>query len=261
MTYKINSSIVLITGAAGSIGSAITQRFLMNGCTVIACDIDQSALMHLVSCHQEHQNRLEPILLDVTDEDAVNYQIIDILAKYKTIDTLVNNAGGNHSTLLDNTTSREWKLDLELNLNAAFYMSKAILPSMVKHGSGNIINIGSVNSTTIFGDPGYSAAKAGLINYTKFVATEYGPRGVRSNIVCPGSVKTKAWDDMLKQTPELYMKFSKLCSLGRIATPEDVAGVVSFLASSDAQMMNGSVLVVDGGLTAGIPEIMNNFTD
>lgn len=257
----MNKRNILITGAAGCIGKAICKRFLDQGEFVIAVDIDDEGLKKLGEEMPYSKEYLHTLVLDVTNEKLVKEKINELESHHNPISVVVNNAGGNLTSLMRDTTSKEWLADIELNLNAVFYICKAVISHMIIRKSGCIINIGSVNGLTVFGDPGYSAAKAGLINFTKLLATEYGPDGIRTNIVCPGSVKTKAWDSMSQKDPDLFEKFSSLCSLNKIATPDDVAALVRFVASDEASMMNGSTLVIDGGLTAGIPSVMHTFVN
>jgi NAD(P)-dependent dehydrogenase (short-subunit alcohol dehydrogenase family) len=256
----MSTRIVLVTGAAGCIGRAITGRFLQQGETVIALDIDRDALSALPERLGVVSERLLPVEADVTDEPLIKRKVDELAAEVGPVSVLVNNAGGNRTTLLGETTAADWRADIELNLNAAFYMCSAVVPHMLAQKSGCILNIGSVNGLSVYGDPGYSAAKAGLIHFTRLLATEYGRRGIRSNVICPGTVKTEAWAAMLKARPSLFEKLRDLCSLGDIAAPEDVASLVRFLASDEARMIHGSTLVIDGGLSAGIPSVMSAFT-
>ena len=122
---------------------------------------------------------------------------------------------------------------------------------MAERGSGNVVFISSVNGLMHFGNPAYSAAKAGLIAYAKAIAVERGARGVRANVVCPGSVRTPAWDHRLAADPALLGKVLPHYPLGRLVTPEEVANATLFLASPAAAGITGIALAVDAGLTAG----------
>lgn len=252
---------VIVTGAAGSIGRACCQRFLADGAQVIAIDIDSAALERMESKAGTTRGALHRIVADVTNEAEVKRLVAQMLERFGAISVLVNNAGGNRSTLLENTTSADWKADIELNLNAAYYLSVAVIPSMRDNGGGTIINIGSVNGINIYGDPGYSAAKAGLIQFTKFVAVEYGAAGIRANVVCPGTVQGDVWNAFVDKQANFYEEVKELYSTKRLCVPDDVAGPVFFLCSADARGINGSMLVVDGGLTAGVPSIMHKFSN
>ncbi|MEM7151420.1 MAG: SDR family oxidoreductase [Myxococcota bacterium] len=253
--------ITLCTGAAGSIGRAICRRLLDEGDIIVAVDKNEDGLGRLRETLAVADERLHLLGVDVTDAEALARGLEPITRTTGPVQLLINNAGGNRTTLLEETSIHDWKADIELNLNAAFYVFQQVLPGMLAAGRGCVLNIGSVNGLSTYGDPAYSAAKAGLISFTRSIATEYGRRGIRANIICPGTVKTEAWDEMLRQKPELFERLSAMCSLGDIATPEDVAACVRFLASDEARLIHGSTLVIDGGLTAGVPTVMNEFTN
>jgi NAD(P)-dependent dehydrogenase (short-subunit alcohol dehydrogenase family) len=122
---------------------------------------------------------------------------------------------------------------------------------MKRRRSGAIVIVGSVNGLATFGNPAYSAAKAALISLTRSMAVEYGPFGIRANIVCPGTVRTPAWTRRIARKPDVLDNLQKWYPLGRVAEPVDVARVIAFLASDDAAFVSGAVLPVDGGLMAG----------
>jgi NAD(P)-dependent dehydrogenase (short-subunit alcohol dehydrogenase family) len=133
-------------------------------------------------------------------------------------------------------------------------MCRAVLPGMVERGRGVIVSVASVNGLMCFGNPAYSAAKAGLLNLTQSIAVEYGPKGVRANAVSPGSVRTenRSWTSRLERDPQLFEKLARWYPVGRVGKPEDIAAAIAFLAADEAAFVNGANLVVDGGLTAGM---------
>lgn len=255
------TEVAIITGAAGCIGRATSARLADRGDVVVLLDVDEPALGRALDELRSEHRRLEPMVCDVTDPERVRACMADVEARIGPIEILVNNAGGNRSTLLEETSVDDWRGDVELNLNASFYTCSAVVPAMRARGRGCIVNVGSVNGLAVFGDPGYSAAKAGLVQLTRQLATEYGPAGIRANVVCPGTVKTRAWAQLLERRPDLFQRLSALCSLGDIATPDDVAAAIAFLSSADARCIHGAVLVIDAGLTAGIPHVMRAFTN
>ena len=167
------------------------------------------------------------------------------------VDVLVNNAGFSKEPTLERTTPGSWQSDVDGNLNGTYYCTYAVLPSMKARKSGAIVNIGSVNGLSTYGDPAYSAAKAGMISLTKAVAMEYGRFGIRCNIICPGTVRTPIWEHRVAKSPEILTELGKWYPLGRVVDPIDIARAVGFLASDAAAAITGVVLPVDCGLSAG----------
>jgi NAD(P)-dependent dehydrogenase (short-subunit alcohol dehydrogenase family) len=252
--------VVLITGAAGNIGMSLSLKFSRLGYFIVALDIQDSVMSTLSDDLGLSDNSFLALKIDVTIYNEVEKAVCLILKKVGKVDVLINNAGGPFSDSLTNTNVSQWLADIDLNLHAAYYLTSAILPSMLKKKNGCIINMSSVNGLSIYGHPGYSVAKAGLIHYSKFVAMEYGKYGIRTNVICPGTVKTNAWNQRLKKNPKLLDELKKLYSTQNIVTADDVASLAIFLASSEAKNINGATMVVDGGLTSGIEFIANMFT-
>jgi meso-butanediol dehydrogenase / (S,S)-butanediol dehydrogenase / diacetyl reductase len=178
------------------------------------------------------------------------------------IDVLVNNAARTAKGNLAQTTPDEWEDEIRGTLTGAFPVSRAVLPHMLARGQGAIVNVGSVNGLLALGNPGYSAAKAGLLNLTKALATEYGRSGIRANMVSPGTVRTghPTWQERLKRDPRVFEKLARWYPVGRVGEPADVAAAIAFLASDEAAFVNGANLVVDGGLTAGLAPMIDELT-
>ncbi|WP_323117986.1 SDR family oxidoreductase [Burkholderia alba] len=235
----------LITGAAGGIGQALTRHFLAAGDRVLALDRDATALLAFVAS-LDNANAV-PVVDDLTDIDRLKAS----LAGHPEADVLVANAGTAASTTLRATTPASWRTDLDANLTATYLSVEAVLPGMLARKRGAITIVGSVNGVNALGHPAYSAAKAGLISYTKSLAIEYGRHGVRANIVCPGTVKTPAWEARVKQNPQVFEQLRKWYPLDDFATPDDVADAALFLSSPAARVITGVMLPVDGGLLAG----------
>ncbi|WP_181259233.1 SDR family oxidoreductase [Pseudoduganella armeniaca] len=252
--------VALVAGAAGDIGRAMCRRFHRDGYALACLDVRSEQLVLL-----SHELEIAPpdiycAAIDLTEPEAVRSIVDQVAFQMGGIDVLINTAGGNKTLTIADATPATWLADIHLNLNAAFYLAAAVLPHMQRQRKGNVVNIGSVNGLGIYGDPGYSAAKAGLIQFTKQMAVEYGHYGIRANVICPGTVKTQAWERMLAERPEFIEEAARLYPLQGVATPADIAGIAAFLASPDARIITGSVLVADGGLTAGIPGVAQFFT-
>jgi NAD(P)-dependent dehydrogenase (short-subunit alcohol dehydrogenase family) len=132
---------------------------------------------------------------------------------------------------------------------------------MAESGSGVILNISSVNALGYYGNEAYSAAKAGLLSLTRSLAVRYGPSGIRVNAIAPGSLRTPAWEQRKENDPAVFERIAKWYPLGRVGEPEDVAGAALFLASDEAVWITGAVLPVDGGLTAGNMQMMEEMIE
>ncbi|MBR7799543.1 SDR family oxidoreductase [Undibacterium fentianense] len=240
---------ILITGACGGIGRALCQAFINAGDHVYAQDREPTQLQELVSHLGDQQ--CTPVLADITDFDALKQALQSAVSRQGEVHVLVANAGAAQALTLRSTTEESWKKDMDLNLNGTFHTVEAVRPAMQKARKGNIVIIGSVNGMTSFGHPAYSVAKAGLISYTKALAMEFGQFGIRTNMVCPGTVKTQAWQARVKKNPQVFEDLKKWYPIRDFATPEDIADAVMFLASDAARVITGVVLPVDGGLMAG----------
>ena len=138
-------------------------------------------------------------------------------------------------------------------------MTRAVVPSMLGRGGGAIVNITTVNGLTTIAEPTYRAAEAGLLQFIRQLAVEYGPNGVRANAVVPGSIRTPIWDHRLAKAPHLLDILRRWYSVGRVGEPEDVAAAVLFLASAEAALISGANLLIDGELMAGLPQMTKDI--
>jgi len=241
--------VVLVTGACGGIGSALCRRFVELGDTVLALDLDAAALAALAGGFEA--GRVTPVVADLADAAAVQQAVAQAVALRGPVDVLVANAGGAKGLTLATTDVASWHRDVHLNLNGTYHTVEAVRTSMIERQQGVLVLIGSVNGMASLGHPAYSAAKAGLISYTKALALELGKHGIRANIVCPGTVKTKAWQARVDKNPQVFENLKKYYPLRDFATPDDIADAVQFLASPMARVITGVALPVDGGLMAG----------
>jgi NAD(P)-dependent dehydrogenase (short-subunit alcohol dehydrogenase family) len=243
---------VLITGACGGIGRVLCQRFIAAGDFVYAQDKNQEQLDALVNgINTTQRTVIAAVSADLTDARSLQSALAQVVAQHGAVDVVVANAGAAEALTLLSTTEASWKQDMDLNLNGTFHTIEAVRGAMQANGKGNIVIIGSVNGLSSFGHPAYSVAKAGLISYTKALAMELGKFGIRANIVCPGTVKTQAWQARAEKNPQIFDALKKWYPLGDFATPDDIADAVLFLASDAARVITGVMLPVDGGLMAG----------
>jgi len=235
------SGVAVVTGAAGGIGSATVRQLRADGMTVVALDLNAEAAAALSP---------ESYLLDVTDADAVAEVMAQVLERHGRVDVLVNNAGITGSA--EATTAHETPVDefdrvMAVNVRGPFLCSRALLPSMVAAGSGHIITIASAAGIVAFpGRFAYTTSKGAALQLARSIAVDYGHLGIRSNSICPGMVETPMTQWRLDQ-PELRARIESQIPLGRVATADEIADVVSVLASGRLAYANGAPLVIDGG--------------
>jgi len=241
--------VVLVTGACGGIGRVLCRRFVEQGDTVLALDIDATALAALRD--ELGASHVTPVAVDIGDAAAVRDAVAQAAQQRGPVDVLVANAGAAEGLTLATTDAASWQRDVHLNLNGTYHTVEAVRASMIGRQRGVLVLIGSVNGMASLGHPAYSAAKAGLISYTKALALELGRYGIRANIVCPGTVKTQAWQARVDKNPQVFEALKKWYPLRDFATPDDIADAVLFLASPMARVITGVALPVDGGLMAG----------
>ena len=254
--------VTLITGAGRGIGRATALRLASEGAALAILDRDGPAAQQAAKEVEQSGARALALEADITDQAAVAAAIEQVLAAFARIDVLVNNAARALCGNLEQTGPEDWRSELDGTLTGAFLVTRAVLAPMLKEGRGAIVNIGSVNGLVALGNPGYSAAKAGLLNFTRSLATEYGPRGIRANMVSPGTVQTSSpsWQKRLARDPQVFDKLARWYPVGRVGQPDDIAAAVAFIAADEAAFVNGANLVVDGGLTAGLAPMIEELT-
>lgn len=232
---------VLVTGGTRGIGAAISKLFQRNDYQVIAnyvSDTQKAQLFH-------EETRIPTYCWDVGDFEACAHWVNHIENSHGPIDILINNAGICDSALVSRMTLDQWHRVIRSNLDSVFYMSKLIVDGMCQRGYGRIISIGSMNGCrSEKGIANYSAAKAGLVGFTKALAHEVAPYGVTANVVAPGYVRTSLVEDL---SPKILENIMKQVPLKRMGIPEEVAAAVFFLASSSAAFMTGTTLHLNGG--------------
>ena len=244
---------VLITGGGRGIGRATALRLAREGAAVAVLDRDAAAAEAVAAEIRAERGRGAAVAADVADAPACDRAARDAEAAIGPLHVLINNAAHAARPDVATTDAGAWDLEFAITLRAAFLMTKAVLEGMAERGRGVIVSVASVNGHVALGNPAYSAAKAGLLNFTRSVAVEYGPRGVRAVTVSPGTVRTEApsWRDRLSRNPNVFEDLARWYPLRRVGQPEDIAAAIAFLASDDADFVTGTDLAVDGGLLAG----------
>ncbi|MBI67533.1 MAG: 3-oxoacyl-[acyl-carrier-protein] reductase [Chloroflexi bacterium] len=238
----------LVTGASRGIGKAIAIRLATEGVSVgVNYNASEQEAAKVVDEIQSLGGNAIVLKGSVADSLEVQSLIQAAEDKLGGLDILVNNAGITKDNLIMRLPEEDWDQVIDTNLKGAFLCTKAALRSMVRQRSGRIINMSSVVAITgNAGQSNYTAAKAGLIGFTKTVAKEVASRGITVNAIAPGFIETQMVDAISSQLQE---KILERIALGYFGTPEDVAGVVAFLASEDARYVTGQVIGIDGGLS------------
>jgi NAD(P)-dependent dehydrogenase (short-subunit alcohol dehydrogenase family) len=248
MTFQ--GKVVAITGAAGGVGQSLCRYFIDEGAKVGAID-KKETVDGLISELKANPEMFASAVADITEPVEVERAFASLTAALGPVDILVNNAGGSSHGTLARTDAEGWRHELKVNADTAYFCAQAVIPGMKAKRGGVIINIGSVNGLSALGDPAYSAGKAAMISLTRSLAQEYGPYGIRANVVLPGTIRTPAWERRAVKNPEVLETLRRWYPLGRVVEPVDVARAVGFLASDAASAITGVALPVDCGLTAG----------
>jgi 3-oxoacyl-[acyl-carrier protein] reductase len=244
----VSDRVALITGASRGIGRAIAVDLAVHGHAVALFGRDEAALAETAAAVRAAagtEARISRHSVDVADQAAVDAGVAAVLTEFGRIDVAVANAGQSQDGLILRLKASDLDRLIDVNLKSAFYLCAAVAKPMVKQRGGSIVVVSSI--VGIGGNPGqsvYAATKAGLLGLTRSLAKELGSRNVRVNAVAPGLIETA----MTAELPDAARKgFLDGIALGRPGTPDDVAGVVTFLASDAARYVTGQTIVVDGG--------------
>ncbi len=259
---RFEDSKVIVTGAGRGIGESIARRFGSEGAQVAVLDHDDKAAEKVAAGIRSTGGEALDIDVNLAEARGIRLALDRARKELGGIDILINNTAKAAGNTIKEMDGEEWDLELNITLKAAFIACREILSHMEEAGRGVIVNLGSVNAHMALGHPAYSAAKAGLASLTRSIAVEYGHAGIRCNMVSPGTVRTETdrWRKRLQIDPQIFEKLVRWYPVGRIGEPKDIAAAVTFLASDEASFINGTNLVVDGGLSAGIGQMMAELT-
>ncbi|GEC73218.1 NAD(P)-dependent dehydrogenase, short-chain alcohol dehydrogenase family [Flavobacterium flevense] len=246
MNNRLKNKIIVITGGNGLLGKAIISRLISEGAFCINFEIN----------HDTNED-LSNVYCDITDTESIDTALEIVLKKYKKIDGLVNNAyprTKDWGNKFEDIVFESWKQNVDWQLNSYFYLTQKVASKMASQKTGSIINMSSIygvvgpdfgvyEGTTMTMPAAYSAIKGALVNFTRYVASYFGPQQVRVNAVSPGGI----FDN---QNEIFVNNYCKKVPMRRLGTPEDIAPTVAFLLSDDSQYITGQNLIVDGGWTA-----------
>ncbi len=244
----LKDKIIIVTGGTGLIGREIIKDIKKKGGIALNCDINIETNLAEGSIHT-----------DITSQESISETINLIMSEYGRIDGLVNNAyprTGDWGTAFEHIKVESWQKNVDMQMNSIFCFCQQVLVIMKEQQSGSIVNIGSIygvvgNDFTLYEEYGgtspaaYSAIKGGIINFSRYLASYFGPLGIRINCVSPGGII-----DEKNQHPSFIRRYSEKVPMRRLGTPEDIAPAVSFMLSEEARYITGQNLIVDGGWTA-----------
>lgn len=242
---KLDKKIAIVTGAGQGIGAGVAAKLAAEGATVIVTDINEETAKATAA---ELGNDSIGIHTDVTDRDSVDAMVDQVMAEFGRIDVLVNNAGWDKGEPFVASEPETWDRVIQINLYGVFNTSKKVLPIMAEQGYGKVVNLGSdAGRVGSSGEAVYSAAKGGVIAFTKAVAREMARSQVNVNCVCPGPTDTPLFASM--GGDKLREALQKAIPLKRLGQPEDLGNAIAFLASDEASFITGQTVSVSGGLT------------
>ena len=251
-SFDLSGRVALVTGGGSGLGLAMARglggagaRVLLNGRNAGKLDLAVAAL-------RSEGLQADSAVFDVTDSAAVNEGVASAVERFGAIDILVNNAGVQHRAPIEDFSDADWRRVLATNLDAPFFLARAVIPAMKARRRGKIVNIGSLMSslarpTTV----PYQASKGGIAMLTRGLAVELAPHGIQVNAIAPGFFRTEM-NTALTSNAEFSAWVEKRTPAGRWALPEELAGAAVFLSSSAADFVTGQILYVDGGFTAGM---------
>jgi len=243
---RLNDKIAIVTGAGAGIGQAIAGKLAAEGATVVVTDLDEAT----AKATAEALPGATAIRADVTDRQDVQALADRVMEQFGRIDVLVNNAGWDKASPFTESDPADWDRAIAVNLYGVLHTCKAVVPIMAEAGSGAVVNLGSdAGRVGSSGEAVYSAAKGGVIAFTKAIAREMARSKVNVNVVCPGPTDTPLFASIGGDNPKLRDALTKAIPLRRLADPSDLANAVAFFASDEASYITGQTVSVSGGLT------------
>jgi 2-hydroxycyclohexanecarboxyl-CoA dehydrogenase len=244
---KLDDKVTIVTGAGRGIGHGIVEKLAAEGAKVVVSDVDEESARETAGAIGGESVGLRA---DVTSKESVEAMVGEVMDRFGRVDVLVNNAGWDKVEPFLKSNESDWERVIAINLYGTLHCCKAVLPVMVEQEYGKVVNIGSdAGRVGSSGEAVYSAAKGGIIAFTKTLAREMARYKINVNCICPGPADTPLFAEIGEENPKLKEALQKAIPFRRLALPQDLANAVTFLASDEAGYITGQTLSVSGGLT------------
>lgn len=244
---RFQNKTVIVTGAAGGIGTAIARRFADEGGRVVMTDMNAQALDQAADAVRAAGGQARALVSDISAPEGCRAIIEDVMGVEGQIDVLCNNAGLMRRGNLLSLSDQDWDLSFAVNIDAIFHLCRAALPHMIAGGGGAIVNTAS--QWGLHPAPNhiaYNVTKAAVASFTQNLARDYAPQKIRVNAVCPGEIYTPMLEDGVRKSGRSMADLDRLVPYGRVGKPEEVAALIAFLASDEAAFMCGSLVEITG---------------
>jgi 2-hydroxycyclohexanecarboxyl-CoA dehydrogenase len=244
---RLDDKVTIVTGAGRGIGRGIVEKLAAEGAKVVVSDVDEESARETAGAIGGGAVGLRA---DVTSKESVEAMVEEVVDRFGRVDVLVNNAGWDKVEPFLKSNESDWERVIAINLYGTLHCCKAVLPVMVEQEYGKVVNIGSdAGRVGSSGEAVYSAAKGGIISFTKTLAREMARYKINVNCICPGPADTPLFAEIGGENPKLKEALQKAIPFRRLALPQDLANAVTFLASDEAEYITGQTLSVSGGLT------------
>jgi NAD(P)-dependent dehydrogenase (short-subunit alcohol dehydrogenase family) len=248
---RFDGKAILITGGSSGIGAATARRFGAEGGRVMICALDEDGCRAVADEIVAGGGEAAYLHGDLAGREFCDQAIDETVARFGRLDVLVNNAGISRRGTVETMSDEDWRLTFAVNLDAMFFLSRRALPIMKRQGGGVIVNTASELAITApRNNAAYAASKGAVLQFTRAMAIDHAREGIRVNAICPGPVDTPLLVGHRGNPEEELKAIAEATPMGRIGTPDEIAGAITFLASDDATFITGSALLADGGVTA-----------